>query len=130
MLYFGVDKVDVIAGAAVYPVFVGVDLIRNLGPIVAERIPSKRCALITDRIIGPLLAAQVEQSLTTAGIETVEISIPAGEQAKTLQQTGLICDQMITAGLDRRSFVIWFCGGGVGGIFGVLGFTFLRGGPP
>src|SRR3954453_2787333 len=124
MLYFGVDKVDVIAGAAVYPVFVGVDLIRNLGPIVAERIPSKRCALITDRIIGPLLAAQVEQSLTTAGIESVQITIPAGEQAKTLQQTGLICDQMITAGLDRRSFVIGLGGGVVGDIAGFVASIF------
>jgi len=57
------------------------------------------------------------------------ITIPAGEQSKTLDQAGGICDQMIAAGLDRQSFVIGLGGGVIGDISGFVAAIFHRGIP-
>ena len=57
------------------------------------------------------------------------ITIPAGEQSKTLEQAGAICEQMIAAGLDRQSFVIGLGGGVIGDISGFVAAIFHRGIP-
>jgi 3-dehydroquinate synthase len=55
--------------------------------------------------------------------------IPAGEKSKTLGQAGAICDQMIAAGLDRRSFVVGLGGGVIGDISGFVAAIYHRGIP-
>jgi 3-dehydroquinate synthase len=57
------------------------------------------------------------------------IVIPAGEKSKTLEQAGAICDRMIAAGLDRKSFVIGLGGGMVGDISGFVAAIYHRGIP-
>jgi 3-dehydroquinate synthase len=57
------------------------------------------------------------------------ITVPAGEKSKRLKQAGAICDQMIAAGLDRRSFVIGLGGGVIGDISGFVAAIYHRGIP-
>jgi 3-dehydroquinate synthase len=59
----------------------------------------------------------------------MRITIPAGEQFKTLEQAGAICDQMIASRLDRQSFVIGLGGGVIGDISGFVAAIFHRGIP-
>jgi 3-dehydroquinate synthase len=57
------------------------------------------------------------------------ITIRAGEKSKTLKQAGTICDAMITAGLDRQSFVVGLGGGMIGDISGFVAAIYHRGIP-
>src|SRR4029077_2609158 len=57
------------------------------------------------------------------------ITIPAGEKSKTLKQVGAICDQMNTAGIDRKSFVVGLGGGMIGDISGFVAAIYHRGVP-
>src|SRR5437016_14612952 len=62
----------------------------------------------------------------SAGFQPVLITIPAGEKAKTLEQAGAICDQMIAAGFARQSFLIGLGGGVIGDISGFVAAMYHR----
>ena len=113
----------------VYQAMIGQGLIDTLGQTIPERFGSTRCAIVTDSNIAGLHADRVERSLTTAGFQPVRITIPDGEQAKTLAQVGTICDKMLAAGLDRHSMVIGLGGGVIGDISGFAAAIFQRGIP-
>jgi 3-dehydroquinate synthase len=132
-----VDSVPSVSLAAVkihgathrYPVHVGPGLIDQVGGRVCEFIRGKTCAVVTDGNIAPLFAARVKRSLRLAGFQAIVITIPAGEKSKTLKKAGALCEQMIAAGLDRRSFVIGLGGGVVGDISGFVAAIYHRGIP-
>jgi len=89
----------------------------------------QRCAVISDHNVAPLFAERVKQNLVSAGFRPVLIIIPEGEKSKTLKQAGAICDRMIAAGLDRKSFIVGLGGGMVGDISGFVAAIYHRGIP-
>jgi 3-dehydroquinate synthase len=101
----------------------------SIGAVIAKNIRRPRCAIIFDTNVAPLFGERVKQSLTSAGFQSMVITIVAGEQSKTLVQVGKICDEMIAAGLDRQSFVVGLGGGVVGDISGFVAAIFQRGIP-
>jgi len=69
------------------------------------------------------------RSLTEAGFRPVLITVPSGEQSKTMNQAEAICGRMIEAGLDRSSFVVALGGGMVGDLAGFVAAIYHRGIP-
>lgn len=120
-------RVQVGAGDGAYEAIVGSDAIGSLGTLIADKTGRVPCAVISDTKVGPLFGPAIVQSLITAGMEPVLITIPAGEQSKTLQQAGSICDQMLDAQLDRRAIVVGLGGGVIGDISGFVAAIFQRG---
>src|SRR5947207_8458747 len=88
-----------------------------------------QCAIVTDTNIAPLYADRVKKGLKSGGFNPTLITIAAGEKSKTLKQAGAICDEMIAAGLDRRSFVIGLGGGMISDISGFVAAIYHRGIP-
>jgi 3-dehydroquinate synthase len=121
--------VEIRGAAHSYPGLVGVGLLEGLGECVRKCLPRESCAIISDSNVAPLFADRVKQSLTASSFQPTLITIPAGEKSKTLEQVGAICDQMVAAGLDRRSFVIGLGGGVIGDISGFVSAIFHRGIP-
>jgi len=114
-----------------YDVLVGSKLIQNTAELVQSNtdIASKKAALVSDSNVAPLYAETVRDSLKRAGIEMVEIIVPAGEASKSMEQTTDICRQMLRAGLDRKSFLVALGGGVVGDLAGFAAAVFQRGIP-
>src|SRR5205085_144029 len=112
-----------------YPAVVGAEIAEQIGEQVRKHVARKTCVIICVGNVAPLLAKRVIQSLASADFRTMLITIPAGEKSKTLKQAGAICDQMITAGLDRQSFVVGLGGGVVGDISGFVAAIYHRGIP-
>ena len=112
-----------------YPALVGSGLLRQIGEYVRKSLSLKTCATISDSNVTPLFADRVKRSLEAADFQPTLITIPAGEESKTLEQAGAICDQMIAAGLDRQSFVIGLGGGMIGDISGFVAAIYDRGIP-
>ena len=98
-----------------YEAIVGPGLLDNAGSTIAKKIGQRPCAIISDTNAASLFADRAKQSLKAAGFDPILITIPAGEQSKTLEQAGTVSDEMIAAGLDRQSFVVGLGGGVVGG---------------
>jgi 3-dehydroquinate synthase len=124
-----VISVEVRAGAHRYDVLIESGLLASAGEFVKKRLHGPRCALISDSNIASLFGERIKQSLLSAGFQPTPVTIPAGEQSKTLEQVGAICDQLIVAGLDRESFVIGLGGGVIGDISGFVAAIFHRGIP-
>jgi 3-dehydroquinate synthase len=121
--------VEVQAGSHGCDVLIESSLVTNFGDIVKKRLGGAHCAIISDSNVEPIFGKRVKQSLMSADFHPELIIIPAGEQSKTLEQAGAICDQMIAAGLDRQSFVIGLGGGVIGDISGFVAAIFHRGIP-
>jgi 3-dehydroquinate synthase len=124
-----IAAVEIRGAAHCYTALVGSGLIDQLGEWARKYLPEKTCAIISDTNVAPLFADQVERSLISAGFRPTMITIPAGEKSKTLQQAGMICEQMLAAGLDRQSFVIGLGGGVIGDISGFVAAIYHRGIP-
>ena len=122
-------SVEVRADPRRYDVLIEAGLLASAGAFVKKRLHGPCCALISDSNIAPLFADRVKQSLLSVGFQPTPVTIPAGEQSKTLAQADAICDQMIAAGLDRQSFMIGLGGGVIGDISGFVAAIFLRGIP-
>jgi 3-dehydroquinate synthase len=124
-----VTTVAIRAGNHQYEALVGQKLIDTFGQHVVAKIRAPACAIISDANVAPLFADRIDQSLLAAGFQRTLIAVPAGEESKTLEQAGAICDQMIAAHLDRHSFVVGLGGGVVGDISGFVAAIFQRGIP-
>jgi 3-dehydroquinate synthase len=108
-----------------YSTLVGSGLIRQLGKQVHKLLPGSTCAIISDTNVAAIFARRVKRSLESAGLKPTLVTIPAGEKSKTLQQAGIICEQMLAAGLDRQSFVIGLGGGVVGDVSGFVAAIYI-----
>ena len=100
-----------------YDVVVGSDLlpsVRRLAGIQGQ------LAIITDSNVGPLHAPR-------CGAADCVVTMPAGEQHKTLATVGEIYDQLLAAGLDRQGTILALGGGVVGDVAGFVAATYLRG---
>ncbi len=124
-----VSSTAVLFGEHRYRVLIGDGLLEQLGAQVRRHLHRKTCAIISDGNVAPLFADRVKKSLIAADFRPTLITIPTGEKSKTLEQAGAICDEMIAAGLDRKSFVIGLGGGVIGDISGFVAAIYHRGIP-
>jgi 3-dehydroquinate synthase len=116
-------------GVQRYPALVSAGLLKECGEYARKHLPRGTCAIVSDSNVASLFARRAKNSLTTAGFRAILITIPAGERSKTLEQVGAICDRMIAAELDRRSFVVGLGGGMIGDISGFVAAIYHRGIP-
>lgn len=122
--------VDVDLGPRSYRVDVGPGLLHEIGEIAHQRFAGKkRCAILTDSIVGPLYAEAALHSLQAAGCHVTLITVPSGESSKSLRTAETVCSQMARAGLDRKSFLVALGGGVIGDLGGFCASMYQRGIP-
>lgn len=112
-----------------YDVHVGPGLLDQTGSLVAGVVKAGKCALISDAHVAPLYAGRVSQSLQAAGFEVTTLVSPAGERSKSMGEAASLCEQMVSAGLDRSSAVLALGGGVVGDLAGFVAAIYYRGIP-
>jgi shikimate kinase/3-dehydroquinate synthase len=99
----------------------------RLGEMLKERGLGGPVALVSDSNVAPLYGEQVLKSVRKAGYETHLLTIPAGEQNKTLETVVSLWRGFLEAGLDRKSTVVALGGGVTGDLSGFAASTFMRG---
>jgi 3-dehydroquinate synthase len=124
-----VTSTEVRTGEHSYRVLIGPGLLETVGDAIKEKLAPSKCAIVSDTNVAPHFANAIEKILHATGFEPTLITVPAGEQSKTLEQAGAICERMLLAGLDRQSFVIGVGGGMVGDLSGFVAAIFERGVP-
>ncbi len=112
-----------------YPLYLGENALVHTGAWLAQLGYKGRCAVVTNPTVARLHAEALLGSLHAAGFEVVRITIPDGEQHKTLDTVADLYDELILAKLDRRSPVLALGGGVVGDTAGFAAASFLRGVP-
>ncbi|MDN5346853.1 MAG: 3-dehydroquinate synthase [Clostridia bacterium] len=124
-----VAELTVNLGQRSYRIICGPGLLEQAGVLLAELKLSRRCLIVTNPVVGPLYAPRVEESLAGAGFNPKVVTVPEGEEAKTLAVAARLYDAALEAGLDRGSAVIALGGGVVGDVAGFVAATLLRGVP-
>ena len=119
--------VNVPLGARSYEIKIGPGLLSELGRHCARLKLGNRCAVISDRNVAPRFARVVQQSLKKAGFDSVLITVPAGETAKSLKVVEHCYDALAKHRLERKSFIVALVGGVVGDLAGFVAATYLRG---
>jgi 3-dehydroquinate synthase len=99
-----------------------------LKKIAHDRIPQRYC-IITDHTVKKLFGTNLQKSLKKASIDADLISIPAGENQKTLATVEKIIHQMLEKKFDRSSCILTLGGGVIGDIGGFTASIFMRGIP-
>ncbi len=82
-----------------------------------------RVAVVTNEVIAPLHGERLVNALPDATL----ITIPDGEDYKTMETVTDICRQFARNGLDRKSLVIALGGGVVGDTAGFAAASYMRG---
>jgi 3-dehydroquinate synthase len=119
--------VDVPLEGRSYPIFIGSDLLAQVGTLCAKLQLGTRCAIISDRNVAPRYAKKTMAALRSSGFEPVLITVPAGENSKRLDVVQTCYDQLAKHRLERKSFIVALGGGVIGDLAGFVAATYLRG---
>jgi 3-dehydroquinate synthase len=122
-----VRTVTVPLGQRSYPIKIGPGLMGRLGAELSTLGFSGRCAIISDRNVAPRYAADAGRALAKAGFDSILITVPAGETAKSLASVHRCYDRLAAHRLERTSFIVALGGGVVGDLAGFVAATYLRG---
>jgi len=126
-----IQSIPVPLGDRAYRVHIGAGILPQLGRLANELGGElgKRCAVVTDSNVAPLYSEAVLASLKEGGYLPTLIPVPAGEASKSMRVVEQVCDAMIAAGLDRKSWVVALGGGVVGDLAGFVAAIYYRGVP-
>ena len=119
-----------IPGERDYAVRIGSGVLDALGQGMrqVERLAKVRDALvITDTNVAPLYLARAKASLAQAGFKAADITVPAGEDAKSVEVAAEIWSAMAELALGRDCVIVALGGGVVGDLAGFVASTYMRG---
>lgn len=119
--------ITIYAGEQSYEVLIGEGLLEGAGTLLSRKLGGRPCAIVSDENVAALFAPVLIRSLTSAGFKPTVVTIPAGEDSKSLGRVETICQQMSEAGLDRSSFLVALGGGMVGDLTGFVAAVYHRG---
>jgi len=121
-------SISVVTASAKYNITVGSGLLGELHRRIEKLTKPKRLRafVVTSPGIWKLWSAEFLRSFP-ADQQPVVLTIPAGEQHKTLATVEKLSEQLAAAGADRDSLLIAFGGGVVGDITGFLAAIYMRG---
>jgi shikimate kinase/3-dehydroquinate synthase len=112
-----------------YDVVVGAGLLPRAGAYLAESLPQKRVVVVTDATVADLHLPPLLSGLEQTGIAAQTIVVPPGERSKSVEAFTSMVDQLLDAGVERRTTVLALGGGVVGDLAGFAAATTLRGLP-
>ena len=111
-----------------YDIHIAPGRLDDTGKLCQQVLPrATRLAVVTDDTVGGLYAHRLLQSLWPRGYTASVISLPAGEQTKSLYNLGVLYDSFMEMGLTRTDAVVALGGGVVGDLAGFAAATILRG---
>lgn len=120
-------QVDVNVKEFGYPVFIGSDYLMHIGELIGPYVRSKKIFIITDDLVSMLYLPMVKDSLEKADFDVYALTVPQGEQSKTLEQAGKLLERILKIGCDRHSAIVSLGGGVVGDLAGFCASVLLRG---
>jgi len=121
------DVIPVDLAARSYRILVGAGALSSVGAELARLKVGRKVALFSDAGIMRLHGHEVGQSLCAAGFDVVEIPLPEGEEAKSLDVARQCWERLLDAGCDRTSTAVALGGGAVGDLTGFVSATYMRG---
>jgi 3-dehydroquinate synthase len=115
-------------GERSYPIHVGAGILDD-SSLFAANLRAGRAAIVTNTVVAPLYLERLRRALAVAEVDSVEIVIPDGEQAKDWRTLDMVFDALLAARCDRQTPIIALGGGVVGDLAGFAAAVYQRGVP-
>ena len=123
------DTVRVNLGGRSYDIHVGAHLLSEVGDLIRPLKLGRHVGLVTHPELATPYGSVVAESLRRAGHEVSLLTVPPGEESKSLEEAGRLCREMVRAHLDRGSALVGVGGGVVGDLAGFVAAILYRGIP-
>ncbi|MDX1508022.1 MAG: 3-dehydroquinate synthase [Woeseiaceae bacterium] len=111
-------------GERSYPIIIGSGLLGG-GFDLAEHVPGPDCLVVSNETVAPLYLAALKADLGGKHVES--ISLPDGEQHKTVAAVESVVDKLVESRANRDTTLIALGGGVVGDITGFAAACYMRG---
>lgn len=122
-------QVKVGLGERSYPIWIGHGQLPELGGALDAVGFPRRVAIVTNPTVGDLYGEMVVAALRDSNRQVNVVTIPDGEEYKTLATLEQIYDLLIDWRFDRYCALLALGGGVIGDLTGFAAATFLRGIP-
>jgi 3-dehydroquinate synthetase len=120
--------VPVDAGAARYQIHVGEGTLSRVAPLLSQPLAgAARCLLVLDRNVPAETVRAVREGILDLGLDTRDVAVDGGEEAKDLDVVRKIWEACAAAQLRRRDAIIAIGGGTVLDVAGFTAATYSRG---
>jgi 3-dehydroquinate synthase len=112
-----------------YQVTIGSDVIARAGDHLPDLPEAGQAFVVVDRVVADAWFDRLAEALSGRGMAAVPLTVPAGEDAKTLQVHQTLLHQLATRSAHRSDIVVALGGGATGDLAGFLAATYMRGMP-
>lgn len=110
-----------------YEVLIGGGLLSEAADLIAERLGSVRCGIVTDRNVATRHLVPLVASLKAQGRHAGTIVLEPGEATKSMERVAEVADGLLAMGLERADLVIALGGGVIGDLAGFAASIIRRG---
>ena len=110
-----------------YDVRIGPGLLPRAGELIATLLRRPRVAILTDETVAALHLDPLRAGLAQAGIDSVALSLPAGEATKSWPHLTQTVEWMLSEKIERRDILIALGGGVIGDLGGFAAAILRRG---
>lgn len=112
-----------------YHVCIGSHLEGRLSAWLERFNPGRRVVLVSHPEVFDLYGQGLQDALSNYGFEVVGVSVPSGEEHKSLEEARRLYDEFGRHLIDRQTPVLAMGGGVIGDLAGFVAATFMRGLP-
>ncbi len=116
-----------IPGEVPYEIVLGQGILPFLGEELEALSVSGSLMVITDTEVGKRYLPTLKNALEKTGFQVSVVTVPSGEEAKSVQCAAEVWRAMADCKLSRDSYVLTLGGGVVGDLAGFCASTFMRG---
>lgn len=116
-------------GERSYDISIERGILKEAGPMMKALGLKGSAAIVTNPTVAALYGDTVVRSLEAAGFKPSVITVPDGEEYKSLEEAGRVFDSLIEGRFERTSPIVALGGGVIGDLAGFVAATYLRGVP-
>jgi len=124
-----VKTIRVNLGQNSYDIRIGSGTLSQTGQILKEMGFNDKAIIITNPIVKKLYGTSLKQSLINEGFWVTILSVPDGEEYKSLESAGKLYHQLTEFGAERTTPILALGGGVIGDLAGFVAATYMRGIP-
>jgi len=121
------EKMKISLGEQSYYIYLGSNILANLGETLASYPVNKQILLITNALVNNLYGSVVKKSLEEAGFQVRVSEVPDGEEFKSLKSAEKLYQDALQQNLNRKSTIVALGGGVIGDLAGFVAATYMRG---
>ncbi len=110
-----------------YDIHVGSDLLRHIGELIRPLNLGRHLGFVTHPDLATEYGPGLVESLHRAGHEVTVLTVPPGEDSKSLDEARRLCRELVRVRLDRGSALLGLGGGVIGDLAGFVAAILYRG---